>query len=173
MNYKNFFITGPPRSGKTTLIFTIINELKSMSLKIAGVYCPEERAGYIRKGFKIVDLKTGKEGILARKEANFTGPKVGKYTVNLEDLDEIGTNAIESALKDESDVIVIDEIGKMELKSKNFEHAVLRALNSKKPVIGVIHRKQDHPLLKQIKMRGDTLIYYIDRNTSKIRREEE
>lgn len=97
---------------------------------------------------------------------------MGKYTVNLEDLDEIGTNAIESALKDESDVIVIDEIGKMELKSKNFEHAVLRALNSKKPVIGVIHRKQDHPLLKQIKMRGDTLIYYIDRNTSKIRREE-
>jgi len=172
LSYKNFLVTGPPRSGKTTLIFTIINELKSMKIKIAGVYCPEEREGYTRIGFKIINLKTGEEGILARKKPNFMGPKVGKYTVNLKDLDEIGTAAIEEALKDESDVIVIDEVGKMELKSKNFEKTVLKALNSKKPVIGVIHRKWDNPLLRQIKNRSDTQVYYIDRYTTKIQRQE-
>lgn len=172
MKVKNFLITGPPRSGKTTLLMEIINQLKKEKLKISGITCPEIRQGGTRKGFKIVNLETGEEGTLAEVNPTAKGPKIGKYTVNLEDLDEIGTKTIIDAVENEADVVIIDEIGVMELQSKKFQQAVKKALNSNKPVVGIIHRKSNHPLLQAIRRRQDTKIYQIERTTGKTGREQ-
>jgi nucleoside-triphosphatase len=134
MNSKNIFITGKPRTGKTTLVMEIIKELK---LDAGGIVTPEIRKQE-RVGFKVVDLATGEEGILASIYQK-DGPKVGKYKVNLANLDKISKKAIEKAIK-EKEVIVIDEIGKMELFSKVFREEIEKALNSDKLVIAVLHR---------------------------------
>ena len=80
------------------------------------------------------------------------GPQVGKYTVNLTDLDGIGAHSITSALsQSDPQILIIDEIGPMELKSKRFIEAVENALDSNKPLIVTVHQRSVHELVRRIK----------------------
>jgi nucleoside-triphosphatase len=151
---KNILITGKPRTGKSTLISKLINLLKSHNKTIGGVATPEikKRA---RLGFKIIDLGSGKEGILASVDQK-KGPRVSKYRVNMDDLEEIGVNAIMEAIRN-NDFIILDEIGKMELFSQKFCKVILKALDTRK-VLGTIGFNLSHPIAKQIKAREDVEI---------------
>lgn len=162
---KNFFITGKPASGKTTLIMEIIKEL---NLDAGGFYTLEIREKGIRKGFKITTLN-GEEGILAHIDIK-SPYKVSKYKVNIKDLEEIGVKSISDALK-ENETVIIDEIGLMEMKSEKFKKAVLTALNSKNKVLGTI-RLEHHPFTDKIKARKDTKIFHLTReNREEIKKE--
>ncbi len=153
---KNFFITGKPGCGKTSLIMEILEELK---LNAGGFYTSEIREKGIRKGFKIVTLD-GKEGVLAHIDIK-SPYKVGKYKVNLKDLEEVAVNSILKA-QGENKTIVCDEIGTMEMKSEKFKRAVITALDSKNKVLGTI-KLTPHPFTDKIKERKDTKIFYLTR----------
>ena len=131
----NIFITGPPRSGKSTLVSQVIEEL---SLDAEGLRTPDIREDGKRMGFKLVDIKTGEEGILSHVEQD-EGPKVSKYRVSMEDLENFTELSLEN-ISDGCDIVVIDEIGTMELYSDRFKRAVIRRLEGKKPVLAVLHR---------------------------------
>jgi nucleoside-triphosphatase len=162
---KNIFITGKPKSGKTTLLKEIIEKLK---LKSGGFYTEEIQEKGKRKGFKIITLK-GKSGILAHQDIG-SPYRVGKYKVNIKNLEEIGVNSILEALK-ENKIVVIDEIGKMELFSEKFKKAVEIALNSKNKVLGTIKLTPD-PFSEKIKKRKDIKIFHLNRlNREKIKKE--
>lgn len=107
------------------------------------------RSGSARIGFEIRDLSTDEAGVLAHVN-RATGPRIGKYRVNDEDLDKIGAGAILSAIKD-ADLIIIDEVGPMELTSMRFKEAVRAALACGKPVLGTVHRNAQDPLVTGIK----------------------
>jgi nucleoside-triphosphatase len=157
---KNIFITGKPGCGKTTLIKEILKELK---LKAGGFFTQEIREKGVRKGFEIISLN-GKKGILAHQ--NIKSPyKVSKYRVNIRDLEEIGVKSILEGLK-ENKLIVIDEIGKMELYSEKFKRAVENALNSKNKVLGTIKMTRDS-FTDKIRKREDTKIFYLKRENKK------
>jgi nucleoside-triphosphatase len=79
---------------------------------------------------------------------------VGKYRVNLEDLDLVGAQSINTAI-DLSDVVVVDEIGPMELFSSKFKEAAKKALESDKLVIAVVHYKAQDELVRDTKSRLD------------------
>jgi len=155
---KNILVAGKPRAGKTTLITEVIDNLRDKS--IGGFYTQEIRKGGERKGFRIRTLD-GKEGILAHKVTK-SKYKVGSYGVNIEDLEGIGVVSIEVALK-ERDIVVIDEIGKMELYSKKFEEAVIRTLNSPKRVLATIPEHRNR-FLNEIRRRNDVELVEITPN---------
>ncbi len=135
---ERIFITGLPGSGKSSLVGEIVKELK---IKAGGIATPEIRVKGTRKGFKIIDLETGREGVLASTDIKGK-PRLGKYGVNIKDIDEIGIKAIENALENPRiKLLVIDELGAMEMLSKNFEIAVEKALDSKKNLLIVLHRR--------------------------------
>ncbi len=162
---KNIFVTGKPGCGKTTLIKEISKKLNS---KIFGFYTEEIREKEKRVGFKIKTLDK-KEGILAHIKIK-SKYQVGKYRVNLKDLEEIGVKALEKAIK-EKKIVLIDEIGKMELFSEKFKKAVLKALNSENKVLGTIMLKRN-PFCDKIKERKDTKIFYLKKeNFKKIKKE--
>jgi nucleoside-triphosphatase len=127
-------ITGNPGSGKSTLMAAIIKDIQPH--QIAGLSTPEIRRDGSRLGFKMIDLATGDERILASTSGK--GPTVGKYHVNLSALDEM-VAVIEGSIP-MADFIFIDEIGKMELLSKTFERFVEQVFSLDKPVIAVVHR---------------------------------
>jgi len=150
------FLTGRPGCGKTTVLLKTIEELKQKGFSVGGMISREVREGGLRVGFKIVDLDTENEGWLAHVRQP-RGPKVGKYTVCLEELESIGVNAVLKATE-KADITVIDEVGPMELSSQSFKKAVMEALNSGKTVLGTIHYRAKDPIVLAIKKREDVQI---------------
>lgn len=149
-----FLLTGSPGTGKTTIIRETLDVL---SVKAGGFYTQEIREAGIRKGFTINTLD-GRQSVLAH--VDFTGLKrVGKYGVNTDNLESTGVTAINEAI-DEADLIVIDEIGKMELFSPLFREAVLKAIASGKRVLGTIMLKP-HPFADAIKKRPEVKLFEV------------
>ncbi|HEY9205050.1 MAG TPA: NTPase [Candidatus Methanoperedens sp.] len=136
-------ITGAPGVGKSTVCRNVLKELKC---SFGGMTSAEIRVKGERVGFEITDITTGKQGILAHKVG--TGPRVGSYHVNLSDLNDIGVAAIKNAQRFE--LIVIDEIAPMELKSPEFIKAVGEVLDSDKSMLVVLHQRSGHPLAERI-----------------------
>ncbi len=157
---KNILVTGRPGIGKTTAVLRAAGILKSLGYSVGGMVSREERVRGVRTGFIIEDLMTGARGYLA-KAGPGPGPRVGKYHVILEDLESVGVAAIERAIE-EADVVVIDEIGAMELYSEAFKRAVARALDSKRPVLATIHiRARTYPFTRSILSRADVQLYTV------------
>jgi nucleoside-triphosphatase len=127
-------ITGSPGSGKSTLMARLIHDIGSG--QIAGLSTPEVRQRNLRVGFKMIDLASGKEEVLASTSGK--GPTVGKYHVNVDAIDTM-VKDIEPSLPS-ARFIFIDEIGKMELFSSRFKEFVDRVFLSDKPLIAVVHR---------------------------------
>jgi nucleoside-triphosphatase len=142
--------------GKTTVLLSVVESLKAKGYSVGGMLSREVRSDGVRVGFEILDLGSGRRGWLANMN-QLTGPQVGKYRVNLEDLNSIGAEAILKAV-DKCDVIVIDEIGPMELFSEKFREAIKRAIESGKLVVGVVHWKAKDRQIDEVKKRIDTEI---------------
>jgi nucleoside-triphosphatase len=149
-------VTGPPGIGKTSVLRRTVKALKNRGYKVGGIICREVREGGVRVGFEIMDLSTGQRGWLAHVNQP-TGPKMGKYHVNLTDLDVIGAGSILDAIQT-ADILAVDEIGPMELLSTALSNAILKAVESRKAVLGTIHYRLNNSLVDSIKMREDTEI---------------
>ena len=151
-------LTGQPGTGKTALIKEALARTK---VKGGGFYTEEMRAGGIRQGFRIVTLD-GQETILAH--VGISSPyQVSKYRVDIDSLNRVGVSALRQALK-ESDLIVIDEIGKMELLSPQFRETVTQAINSGKKVLGTI-MLNSHPFADAIKRHPEVETLLVTRDT--------
>jgi nucleoside-triphosphatase len=152
-------LTGSPGTGKTTVLEKTVSALKGLGINVGGMISRDVRENGIRVGFQILDVASGKRGWLARANLK-TGPQVGNYRVDLGDLDGIGAQAICYAL-DNSDVVVVDEIGPMELFSARFKAATAKTLNSSKLVIAVVHMKAQDRMIVQAKSRVDAEIFEV------------
>lgn len=154
---KNILITGNPGVGKTTLIRDIISKL---NISAGGFYTAEVRdENGKRWGFKIISLD-GQEDVLASVDI-ISPHRVGKYCVNAEAMDRVGVPAVRDALEHD-EVVVIDEIGRMELTSKGFRDVVAQALDSPKPVLGTVAIKNIH-FAKKAREREDTRVIRLTR----------
>jgi len=127
-----YLLTGRPGTGKTSLIKEAIAAIKG---RAGGFYTEEMRSGGVRQGFRLITMD-GQTAILAH--INFKSPyRVSRYGVDIESLDKVGVSALEQAAK-ESDLVVVDEIGKMELFSPKFGETVQSIISSGKKVLGTI-----------------------------------
>ena len=142
-------LAGSPGIGKTTILLKTVESLKAKGYSVGGMISREVRSCGDRVGFEIVDLSSGKRGWLAHVNQSI-GPQVGRYRVDLRDLNDIGATAIEEASKS-FDIIAIDEVGPMELFSEKFKNAVETAIKSDKLVVGVVHWKAKDKLIDEIK----------------------
>jgi nucleoside-triphosphatase len=150
MKAKNILLTGPPRCGKSTSIEKLIHQIDR---PLTGFFTREIREGGKRKGFLIITLD-GKEGVLAHEESE-SRVRVGKYGVNIDELDRIAVPAVIPSKPEE--IVIIDEIGKMECYSPLFRETLVKTLDSENTVIGSIALKGG-PFIQKIKDRKDVLL---------------
>jgi nucleoside-triphosphatase len=127
-----YLLTGQPGTGKTSIIKQAIAEMEG---KAGGFYTEEIRSQGVRQGFRLVTLN-GQTATLAH--INFHSPyRVSKYGVDVDSLDKVGVSALNQAMR-ECDLVVVDEIGKMELFSAKFREAVQSVISSGKRLLGTI-----------------------------------
>ena len=125
-------ITGLPGCGKTTLINKIAATIEERHY---GFFTSEIRQHSERVGFE-VETYSGKKGILAH--VNIRSPyKVTIYGVDLEAFENIALPELEKALHSGS-LLLIDEIGKMELFSQKFKELLQEVFKSKIRMIATI-----------------------------------
>jgi len=149
-------ITGAPGIGKTTVLLRAAEALKNMGFRVGGMISREVRERGTRVGFEIINFETQERGWLAHVNQQ-DGPQVSKYRVNLRDLETIGADSVRNAVA-KAQIVIVDEIGPMELFSPAFKESVIQAVNSQKPVLGVIHHRARDPLINSVKTREDVEI---------------
>lgn len=153
---KNVLLTGRPGVGKTTVIRRIIEQLAGW--EVCGFYTQELRQGGRRTGFQVVTLD-GRLGRLA--EAGFDSPyQVSRYGVDVEDFERVVLPALTAS---QADLIIIDEIGKMECFSQAFQRAVQEALEGPIPVLGTIGRGGG-PFMRSVRGREDVQLIEVTRS---------
>src|SRR5881396_1042137 len=129
---KKVLLTGRPGCGKTKLIKRVANDLARPA---GGFYTEEMREAGTRVGFKLVTLD-GNEAVFAHVDFK-TRARLGKYGLDLSALERIGVATVRQAVRARR-LIVIDEIGPMEIRSAIFRDAVNQALDSEVPVLATI-----------------------------------
>jgi len=157
----NILLEGEPGVGKTTLILNIANRLPNH--RIGGFYTQEIRERGQRLGFRLATF-SGQSGILSHMKFT-SGPIVGKYRVDLAQFEKIAVNGLEIALS-ESSIILIDEIGKMELFSERFKDILPRCFASDKTLIATI-MSRSHPYADRLKTRSDIRLIRVTKENRK------
>ena len=122
--------------------------------KVSGFVTPEIKINDVRQGFKIIDLVSKEEEILASLNIKH-GPSVSRYKVNVEGIDSIMDKFLENY--ESSEYVIIDEIGMMEFYSKKFRETVRMVLGSDKKVVATLSKK----FVKEYKYKGQ--IYTLTR----------
>jgi nucleoside-triphosphatase len=152
-------ISGLPRSGKSTLIKKLLqfHEIR----KYAGGFLTEEiRQKGERTGFNLVTIPEAKTGLLAQK--GLPSPhRIGRYGINIKILEELGCSAMLEA-KNRGKIIIVDEIGKMELFSKKFRAALMDILTSPERIIATI-MASPNIFSDRIKSRPDAELFFLER----------
>ena len=147
-------ITGMPNVGKTQTLVKVMEFLQDSGYKVGGMVTEPLLEKEKRIGFYVKDWQTGEKEVFAHIDFD-SKDKVGDYGVDLSVLEKVGVPAIEKAIADtDVDVIIIDEIGKMELFSNRFRSLIHEVLNSDKQVFASIALKGEG-FIREIKRRSD------------------
>jgi nucleoside-triphosphatase len=154
-------LTGTPGSGKTTLIHNVLSKL---SIPAGGFYTQEIRQAGVRLGFEIVTLD-GKRGVLAHVDIH-SRQRVGKYGVDIDALDRLAVPAVLNAAA-QGWLVVIDEIGPMEILSASFRLVVLAALDSQAPVLASIVQRST-PFTDQVKAMPGVILLEVRRENRQV-----
>ncbi len=136
------FLTGKPGIGKTTVVKRFVEMHPD---RVEGFYTVEVREGGRRVGFEIVTT-WGERRVFAHVDID--GPRVSRYGVDVEALEDVVAK-LEAAGADK--IIVVDEIGKMELLSGRFFRWVEGLLSKAVPLVATVPVRSGHPLVQKIK----------------------
>ena len=146
-------LTGRPGCGKTTLVKRVVNEL---AVPAGGFYTEEIREHGGRVGFKLATLD-GKDAVLAHVDFK-TRQRLGKYGLDLSALETVSIEALRRAVRARQ-LVVIDEIGPMEIRSAVFRDVVDYVLDSPEPsgILATITARS-LPFTDAIKKRPDVTL---------------
>ena len=130
-------LTGRPGVGKTTITKRVADALGD---RAGGVYTEEIRDARGRKGFRLITLE-GQSAVMAHVDLRARGrPRVSRYGVDVGVVERVGVAAIRQAMQ-KGQVLVVDEIGKMELYCSSFKEAVLQAAGGPFTLVATVMAK--------------------------------
>ncbi|PVD32322.1 hypothetical protein C0Q70_07755 [Pomacea canaliculata] len=159
--------------GKTTLVQKVCAALKENHILTQGFYTEEVRSGGRRTGFDVVTL-SGNRGPLARvsgggqpQETQRHEPRVGQYSVKLQAFEQTALPVLKFPnLAGEKPVMVIDEIGKMEMFSGTFTQTVRTLIAREDATVLAtipIAKGQPLPLVEELRTKKDAYVFTISK----------
>ncbi|GAA3652358.1 NTPase [Nonomuraea antimicrobica] len=145
MSRPHVLLTAPPRTGKTTVVRRLAELLRATGLPVCGFVSDELREHGQRTGFTVEDF-AGRKAVMAH-QSWVSGPRIGRYGVNVPAFERIALPAMQRALTTKGAVVLIDEIGPMEMLSPAFMPRCVALFDSDLPIVATVHQRT-HPALK-------------------------
>jgi nucleoside-triphosphatase len=128
-----FLITGPVQGGKTTFLKELVELLKEREISVGGFLCPGSFDSGDRSGFDLKNIGTGMELPMASALETEEWIKYRRFWFN-PDAFKQGIRWIQASRLLEPDVVVIDEVGPMELEGLGWSDLLKSLVISPIPV---------------------------------------
>ncbi len=147
----NFFLTGPPRRGKSSLI---LDFLPSISGPVGGFVVQRMVLSGETVAFRLADLQQEPYLLTLPFRGRVSDPVIyqeknnPRWTPVLSTFNQKGTRALQNAAH--CSLVIMDELGIFEEEALPFQRAVLKCLGSSQPVLGVIKQKSS-PFLDRVR----------------------
>jgi len=121
-------LAGQRGVGKTTVCQRLVEIASRRGYRLAGVLTPGlfDQSG-AKVGFEAVDAGSGERRVLARANSHLGGPRIGRYSFDLTSLNW-ASDLLQRALAEGCDLLIVDEIGPLELERGEGLLAILRHL---------------------------------------------
>ena len=127
---KIFIITGSVGEGKTTQIQQIVETLKDQNISTGGILSPRIVEDGDTRGYDLVDITTNERVAFLRKSGDKKLPQIGSYSILPEAIQK-GNEALENS-QNNHQVVVIDEVGRLELNNEGWAEHIRHLLSSSK-----------------------------------------
>lgn len=144
-------ITGLPKSGKSTLLEGLVSRYNGVA---QGFITREIKKGAKRTGFEIV-TSNGQHALLAQTEVETDSP-VGRFFAMP---DNISKTLKSISNFDSADLLYIDEIGQMQLLSREFKSLLSNYLNSDKTFLASVSKVYESGEIDFLISHKDSLLF--------------
>jgi nucleoside-triphosphatase len=145
---RKLLLEGRPGSGKSTVARALVEMLLEREVPVAGFVTEEIRERGRRVGFSLQVVGGGRATLA---HVDLTRPvRVGRYAVDTATFERLAIPALERS-KPEA-VLVIDELGKMELASPAFRELVNEIFSGGHGIFATVHAHR-HPFTDALKQR--------------------
>jgi len=128
-----FLVTGKVQGGKTSYLTDLAEQLKNREIKVGGFLAPGSFESGERSGFRLKNLLTGLELPLASVRETAGWVKYRRFWFNPDAFHQ-GREWISESLSEDPDVLMIDEVGPMELEDSGWFESLKSLQNSSVPI---------------------------------------
>ena len=141
-------ISGEKDSGKTTYLRKFIQDARHMHKRVSGIITeavgiPDSMVMVERKmRYDIIDVSTGERRCLLLDTLQYpstSGSKVGRFTLNETTMEWAKLRLLQMA-EERPEILVLDELGQLEIAGKGYFPVVMRLLNEYKGTMVLVVR---------------------------------
>lgn len=156
----NIFLTGYPGVGKSTIIQKIIKE---MAVEPGG-YITEFKKEEDQISLYLVDataILNNKQQLYSNRPFAIRRNRSFLWEVNNSIFNIFAVELLEKGLHSK-EVLILDELGRFELGALQFQKKVEEAIQSPKPVLGVI-KYERNPFLRRVWDNPEVEVFWVDK----------
>ena len=122
-NQKVFILTGSLGQGKTTQLQKILEILKENDIPAGGIYSPKIMEDNVTIGYDIVNIMNNERKIFLRQSGDESFNKIGRFYIFTSGL-QIGIEALKPSANVNNKIVIIDEIGQLELGNNGWASSI-------------------------------------------------
>ena len=153
-----FIITGQINQGKTSLTRDVVAELMKKSLRVNGFLTIGNTNDTSRNSYFIRVLNTGVEENLCSTKIDKQKPNYGRFYFEEQGI-LAGRRIIEQSLTTSLDLLVIDELGPMEINNKGWAPAIEKVVKQNAVAqLWVVRKKLVNPVMRKWNI-GNVIVF--------------
>ncbi len=127
---KVFIITGSVREGKTTFVKNLIEFFRKNNISAGGIISERVMTDSRTTGYDVINIETGEKTIFLRQNEESGSEKIGRFTISPEGL-AVGRAVLHSLIMKGNSIVIIDEVGLLELQDKGWSESVHELLQKR------------------------------------------